>query len=234
MKAPDATAVAIMAKAPRPGAVKTRLCPPLTPRAAAALARGFLRDRIAQVRGLRGVTPVIAYAPASERDLFERLAPHVTLMPQQDGDLGARMRSALATLLASGHRAALAIGTDTPTLPTRVLQQAVDLIASAEVDVVLGPAEDGGYTLIGVRADHPTLFDAVPWSTAEVLAITLRRARAAGLRAACVNRCFDVDTPDDLTRLRAALTESPHLAPLTSRFFTREAAGRLRRETSRS
>ena len=117
MISPATTAVVIIAKAPRPGAVKTRLCPPLTP------------------------------------------------------------REALACLLASGHRAAIAIGTDTPTLPTIALQHAVDLIASAGVDV---------------------------------------------------------DTPDDLSRLRTALTESPHLAPATSRFLTREAACRLRRETSRS
>jgi len=231
---PATTALAIMAKAPRPGVVKTRLCPPLTPREAAALARGFLRDRIAQVRGLRGARPIIAYSPPSERDSFERLAPDFALMPQAGEDLGARMRSTLATLLGAGHRAAIAIGTDTPTLPASVLQHALDLIASGEVDLVLGPAEDGGYYLIGVRADHPTLFEEVSWSTAEVLAITLRRARAAGLRAACVSSCFDVDTPDDLTRLRAVLTESPHPAPATSRFLTREAACRRRRETSRS
>lgn len=233
MISPATAAVAIMAKAPRPGAVKTRLCPPLTPREAAALARCFLRDRIAQVRDLTGVSPFIAYAPASERDLFERLAPHFALMPQQGADLGARMRSTLATLLASGHRAAIAIGTDTPTLPTIVLQHAVDLIASADLDVVLGPADDGGYCLIGVRGDHPTLFDEMPWSTSEVFEITLRRARAAGLRTARVSPCFDVDTPDDLRRLRASLTARPHIAPATSRFLTREAACRLRRETPR-
>ena len=156
-------ALAIMAKAPKAGAVKTRLCPPLSPGQAAGLARCFLLDKIAQVRGLSGAGPVIAYTPPSERDLFERLAPDFALMPQHGRDLGERMRSTLATLLGAGHRAAIAIGTDTPTLPAAVLQQAVDLAASGEVDLVLGPAEDGGYYLIGVRADHPTLFDDVPW-----------------------------------------------------------------------
>lgn len=224
--------VAIMAKAPRAGAVKTRLCPPLSPRQAAALARCFLRDRIAQLRDLRGASPAVAYTPASERDLFERLAPEFAPIVQRGRDLGARIRSTLAALMASGHRAAIAIGTDTPTLPTPVLQRAVDLIASGDVDVVLGPAEDGGYYLIGVSADHPTLFDEVPWSTSEVLAITLHRARAAGLRTACMSPWFDVDTSDDLTRLGAVLTETPHAAPATSRFLAGHAACRRRRATS--
>jgi rSAM/selenodomain-associated transferase 1 len=226
------TALAIMAKAPHAGAVKTRLCPPLTARAAAALARCFLCDRIAQIRGLAGVSPAIAYAPASARDLFERLAPGFRPLPQRGAELGARMRSTLATLFSSGHRAAIAIGTDTPTLPTSVIQRAVDLIASGDVDLVLGPAEDGGYYLIGARADHPTLFDDVPWSTAAVLEITLGRARAAGLRAACVSPWWDVDTPGDLIRLRDVLTESPDVAPATSRFLAGHAACRLHRETS--
>ena len=227
------TAVAIMAKAPDAGAVKTRLCPPLSPREAAALARCFLRDRVAQVRALAGVTPVIAFTPASERGVFQRVTPDFTLIDQHGNDLGARMRSTLATLLAAGHPATIAIGTDTPTLPTAVLQHAVDRLASPDVDIVLGPADDGGYYLIGVRADHPMLFDDMPWSTSKVLEITLRRARAAGLRTVCVSSWFDVDTPDDLARLRSALIENPHAAPATRRFLERQAACRLRRETSR-
>lgn len=214
-------AVAIVAKAPRPGAVKTRLCPPLRPREAAALSRCFLRDKIAQVRSLTGVTPVIAYAPAGERPLFERLAPDFVLVPQRGDDLGARLASLLGALLRRGHRAALAIDSDTPTLPTELLRRAVDLAASADVDLVLGPAEDGGYYLIGVRADRPALFHEIPWSTSTVLATTLGRARTAGLRSACLPAWFDVDTPADLERLRSALAEAPHAAPSTRRFLTR-------------
>lgn len=232
MSAPTTVAVAIMAKAPTAGAVKTRLCPPLSPREAAALARCFLRDRIAQVRALAGVSPVVAFTPASERGVFQRLAPDFALIAQHGPDLGARMRSTLATLLAAGHRAAIAIGTDTPTLPPTVIQHAVDRLASPDVDVVLGPADDGGYYLIGVRADYPTLFDDMPWSTSDVLEVTVRRARAAGLRAVGVDPWFDVDTPDDLARLRAALVESPHAAPATRRFLERQDACRLRPERS--
>ena len=226
--------MAIFAKAPAPGAVKTRLCPPLTPRQAAALGRCFLRDRIAQVRGLAGATPVMAYAPASERDVFERLAPDFELRPQDGHDLGERMRSALSALLHAGHRAAMAIGTDTPTLPTAWLQRAVDLAASGDVEVVLGPSEDGGYYLVGVRDDYPTLFDDVPWSTPAVLDVTLHRAGEARLRTALLPTWFDVDTPDDLVRIRAALVETPHVAPATSRFFTGHDACRRRAQRTPS
>lgn len=221
-------AVAVMAKAPGAGAVKTRLCPPLTPREAAALARGFLRDTIAKVRGLHGATPAIAYTPDSERALFARLAPDFALVPQRGTDLGARMRSTLAALLGAGHRAAIAIGTDTPTLPAAVLARAVEHIASGDVDVVLGPAADGGYYLVGVRADHAALFAGVPWSTDAVLAITRHRAAEAGLRCALLPAWFDVDTPDDLARLRMALADTPDVAPATSRFLNRRDACRRR------
>ena len=226
----DTAAVAIFAKAPTPGAVKTRLCPPLTERQAAALARCFLRDTIARVHGLAGTTPVIAYAPASERDLFQRLAPDFSLRAQHGRDLGERMRSALGALLRTGHPAAVAVGTDTPTLPPALLQRAVDLAASGDIDVVLGPCEDGGYYLIGVRDDYPTLFENVPWSTPAVLDVTLRRAEEAKLRTALLPTWFDIDTPGDLARLSAALVETPHVAPATSRFLTGHDACRLRTE----
>jgi rSAM/selenodomain-associated transferase 1 len=230
MKPAPAVAVAVMAKAPEPGVVKTRLCPPLSPREAAALARAFLRDRIAQVDTLGDVGRFVAFAPASARAAFERLAPGFTLLPQHGEDLGQRMRSTLATLLTRGHRAAIVVGTDTPTLPTAVLAGAVEYLAADDADVVLGPAEDGGYYLIGVRDDHVRLFEDVPWSTSAVLEITLGRARAAGLRTVCLSSCGDVDTPDDLARLRAALAELPCLAPATRRFVERRA----RCATSRS
>jgi rSAM/selenodomain-associated transferase 1 len=226
-------AVALMAKAPRAGAVKTRLCPPLTPREAAALARAFLRDAVAKVRRLHGIAPAIAYAPESAREELARLAPGFAPMPQRGADLGARMRSTLAALLAAGHRAAIVMGTDAPTLPAAVLGEAVTRVAAGDVDLVVGPAEDGGYYLIGARADHPTLFDDVAWSTGTVLATTLRRAAAAGLRAARLPAWFDVDTPDDLARLRAALAETPEAAPATSRFLRGSDACRRRTLASR-
>src|SRR5215467_13443910 len=202
---PRTVAVAIMAKAPWPGTVKTRLSPPLLATEAAALYRCFLLDKIRAVEALTGARPVIAYTPDDARTEFDSLAPSFTLVPQRGHDLGARLHGILTHLLAAGHAGAMAVDSDTPTLPARFLQQAIDCLTRPGPDVVLGPTEDGGYYLIGVRAAHRTLFDSVPWSTSDVLAVTLRRAAAAGLRAVCMPAWFDVDTPDDLRRLQIVL-----------------------------
>jgi len=214
-------AVAIMAKAPRPGAVKTRLCPPLHAREAAALYRCFLLDKIVAVRMLVGAQPVIAYTPDEAQAEFAALAPDFTLVPQRGPDLGARLHAILAGLLAAGHPGAIAVDSDTPTLPREFLQQAIDCLSRPGPDVVLGPTEDGGYYLIGVRAAHRALFDGVPWSTSDVLEVTLRRAAATGLQAVCMPAWFDVDTPDDLQRLRTVLDGGRAAAEAgqTSRFL---------------
>jgi rSAM/selenodomain-associated transferase 1 len=202
-------AVAIMAKAPRPGAVKTRLCPPLLPAEAAALYRCFLLDKIAAVKTLVGARPVVAFTPDDARAEFAALAPDFTLVPQRGPDLGARLRATLAGLLTAGYPGAIAVDSDTPTLPRGFLQEAVDCLSRPGPDVVLGPTEDGGYYLIGVRAAHRVLFDGVPWSTSAVLEVTLRQAAAAGLQTVCMPAWFDVDTPDDLRRLQNVLDGGP-------------------------
>jgi len=200
-------AVAIMAKAPRPGTVKTRLCPPLLPTEAAALYRSFLVDKIAAVGALVGARPVIAYTPADARSEFAELAPAFSLVAQHGDDLGARLHATLAGLLADGHAGAIAVDSDTPTLPRAFMQQAVHCLSRPGPDVVLGPTEDGGYYLIGVRRAHPELFDAMPWSTSAVLDVTRHRAARIGLRATCLPPWFDVDTPEDLDQLRKTLRE---------------------------
>ena len=218
---PRTVAVAIMAKAPWPGTVKTRLSPPLLATEAAALYRCFLLDKIRAVEALTGAQPVIAYTPDDARTEFDVLAPSFTLVPQRGPDLGARLHGILTHLLAAGHAGAMAVDSDTPTLPARFLQEAVDCLTRPGPDVVLGPTEDGGYYLIGVRHPHRELFDAMPWSTPEVLEVTLRRAAAAGLRAACLPSWFDVDTPDDLERLSKSINvDEATSAPETERFLT--------------
>ncbi len=213
-------AVAIMAKAPRPGEVKTRLCPPLSTEDAARLYRCFLLDKIEQVRLLPKAGPAIAYAPAEGRAEFEDLAPGFVLIEQQGDDLGARLAHIFARLFAGGYSGVVAVDSDTPTLPRAFLEQALDLVATPRVDVVLGPSEDGGYYLIGLRRLHRDLFEAMPWSTAAVLPETLRRAGAKGLNVACLPPWFDVDTPRDLERLRATLAGGLDGEPWhTRRFF---------------
>lgn len=211
--------VAIMAKAPRVGEVKTRLCPPLSPPEAERLYRCFLLDKIEQVQTLRGATPAIAYTPPAGRAFFEAWAPGFLLVPQGGADLGSRLADSFEQLFARGYAGALAIDTDTPTLPTPFLQQALDLIARPEVDLVLGPSEDGGYYLMGLRTLHPELFEDIPWSTERVGAETVRRAEAKGLRVARLPSWFDVDRPGDLDRLKAALAGAEGTLPRHTRQF---------------
>ena len=218
-------AVAIMAKAPRAGEVKTRLCPPLSLVDAAELYRRLLLDKIEQVRSLRTASLAIAYTPDVARAFFEEVAPGFVLVPQRGADLGDRLANSLGELLDTGHRGALAIDSDTPTLPLEFLQQALDLIVTPEIDVVLGPTEDGGYYLIGLRAVHRELFEAMAWSTQQVLPETIRRADAKGLRVACLPPWYDIDTPDDLARLRMTLAASDGDVPRHTRQFLLERTG---------
>src|SRR5437879_4025275 len=212
-------AVAIMAKAPRGGEVKTRLCPPLSLADAAELYRRFLLDRIEPVGARRTAGLAVAYTPTEARTFFEEIAPGFVLVPQRGADLGDRLANTLGTLLERGHRGALAIDSDTPTLPLGFLQQALDLVMTPEIDVVLGPTEDGGYYLIGLRTVHRELFEAMAWSTREVLPETVRRAGAKGLRVACLPTWYDIDTPDDLARLRASLAAADGDATRHTRAF---------------
>ena len=210
-------AVVIMAKVPYPGQVKTRLCPPLTSWQAASLARAFVFDKIAQVRMLTGARAALAYSPESGDDFFADVAPDFTLIAQHGPDLSARLIHTVDYFLSLGDAGVLAIDSDTPTLPTAYLQQAISLLAQPEVDVVLGPSADGGYYLIGMRTLYRALFEDMPWSTAKVLPETLRRATALGLNVAQLPPWFDVDTPADLAHLKTALSHIDSAAPQYTR-----------------
>ncbi|MBI3327294.1 MAG: TIGR04282 family arsenosugar biosynthesis glycosyltransferase [Nitrospinae bacterium] len=222
------SAVAIMAKAPRPGQVKTRLCPPLSYAEAAELYRCFLLDKIAQVHGLKRATPVISYGPDEEnafdgvKAFFEDIAPSsFALIPQFGDDLGARLLSTFTQLFSQGYRQVMAIDSDTPTLPIAYLERGLDLIAQPETDVVLGPTEDGGYYLIGLRRPYRELFEDMPWSTSRVLPETLRRSAEQGLNVAGLEPWYDIDNPHDLKRLQASLQGSEMgRAQHTRRFLT--------------
>ncbi len=214
--------VCIMAKAPEAGQVKTRLCPPLSPEDAAELYRCFLLDKIAQVREVAGAEPVLAFAPAQAAAVFEALAPGFALLPQRGPDLTARLTAVCADLFRSGCDAAILIDSDTPTLPTERLERAVAVVKEGGCDLVLGPSEDGGYYLIGLRRLHPELFEGMQWSTPTVLEKTLRRARALGLSATTLSSWYDVDTAADLERLRADLAAGPPGGPRHTRRFVLE------------
>ena len=218
-----ATAVVVFAKAPRAGAVKTRLCPPLSPAAAARLYHCFLLDVLERVRALGGITPVIAYAPRRAREFFAATQPGMRLVPQGGGDLGARMARVFERLFACGFAPVVILGADSPTLPLRHLRAAIRLLVRGTHDGVIGPSEDGGYYLIGLRAPCPALFSGISWSTGRVLAQTLAKARRTGRRLRRLPPWYDVDTIEDLRRLAVELRRTRGLAPRTRRVLRTRA-----------
>ena len=168
-------------KAPIIGQTKTRLSPPLTPEECTALSACFIRDVAATIQSLAddgNVTAYAAYSPAgSEAALRSLLPAGFRLMAQGEGDLGARMLASISGLLAAGHAGAILIGSDMPTLPISILRNAVQAVRGNDC-LVLSPALDGGYTLIGLSRPHTGLFSNIPWSTDKVYRLTLE-ARAS-------------------------------------------------------
>jgi hypothetical protein len=214
-----------MAKVPAAGAVKTRLCPPLRPEQAADLAQCFLLDRVEQLAGLEVTDTVVAFAPADrEAELAALLPGGVRRVPQAGADLGARLDRVLTDLLAEGYAGAAAVDADSPTLPTEYLRAACAHLRTGSSDVVVGPSEDGGYYLIGLRRPAPALFRDMPWSTPAVLAETLERVRRLDRRLVLLPPWFDVDRGADLARLRTIPPEGvePFRPPRTLAFLAAE------------
>lgn len=203
---PEPVAIAVMAKAPVPGLAKTRLIPTLGAHAAAVLQERLTEHAIA-VATAAGTGPVMLWCTprithASFRALEARFP--LTLLQQPEVDLGGRMLAAVAA--ASGP--VLVIGTDCPALQPGHLRAAADALRNGS-DVVLIPAEDGGYVLIGMGEPHPPLFDAIAWGSGTVLAETRERITAQGLTAVTLEPLWDVDTESDFTRMES---EHPELA----------------------
>jgi rSAM/selenodomain-associated transferase 1 len=202
-------AIAVMAKAPEPGLVKTRLVPPLTYGEAAELYRCLLLDKFHQVEQLAEVEPYLAYTPAEARPLMRALAPpRFTLISQTGGDLGDRLHGLSGGLLERGHPGVIIVDSDTPTLPTPYLLEAIERLQAKGTDLVIGPAEDGGYYLIGLKRPSRVLFDGIAWSGPTVLTDTLRRAATQRLQVVHLPPWFDVDTAADLARLQHDLKDN--------------------------
>jgi len=205
------TRVIVMAKAPEPGQAKTRLIPALGAAGAARLAERLLEHAVdaALAAGIGEV--VLACAPDTAHAAFAAQARRgVSLRPQGEGDLGQRMRRAFDDAFAAGTTHALLIGTDVPALDVATLHRARAALDAA--DGVFVPAFDGGYALIGLRRVEPSLFEALPWSSAAVMALTRERLAAAGLAHVELPPVHDIDEPADLQHLPAgwlqALTAS--------------------------
>jgi rSAM/selenodomain-associated transferase 1 len=202
-------AVAIMAKAPRVGEAKTRLVPPLSAADAAALSACFIRDAAANIEAAArhaAIDGYIAFAPAgAEAEFRPLLAPGTRLLPSRRPGLAASLYDAATDLLGAGYGAVCLVNSDSPTLPTAILVAAVEALLPADERLVLGPAEDGGYYLIGLRRAHRRLFEDIAWSTPQVFGQTEERARELGLAVTQLPMWYDVDDRSTLQRLRSEL-----------------------------
>jgi rSAM/selenodomain-associated transferase 1 len=211
-----------MAKAPVPGRVKTRLAPPLGPDAAAALSAAFLRDITENValaaRSVR-LRGYVAYAPQGAESLFDGVLADGTSLVLADGEairapgvygFGRCLLHAARSLFAQGHEAVCLLNSDSPNLPTSRLAQMAAALAEPGDRVVLGPAEDGGYYVLGAKAPHQHLFQDVAWSTGDVAAQTRARARALGLPVVELDSWYDVDDAPTLDRLCLDLDAAPY------------------------
>lgn len=205
-------ALAVMAKAPKAGRVKTRLSPPLDSQQAAALNIAFLRDTIAclkEVETAAEANVIISYTPVGEEANFAGIVPNdVPLVSQRGEGFGERLLHTTEDLFAAGFRAVCLIDSDSPTVPTGAYIEAVESLLTNEDCTVLGPSDDGGYYLIGVNALHPRLFEDIAWSTAIVAEQTLQRAQEIDLPVYSLPTWFDVDDRQTLTRLYRELLGS--------------------------
>ena len=192
------TALIVFAKAPIPGEVKTRLCPPLDPDEAASLHGTLVLDAVERAKGLAGASLYVAGAPDLAHPFFKVLEGRygAKLLPQRGPDLGARMKWAMQDAFEQGAEDVLLTGTDLPTLPRAHLMESLTLIKKH--DVVLGPTADGGYYLIGLHRMVPALFEGIEWSTASVFADTKEKTEDAGLSLGLLPECRDLDTLEDL------------------------------------
>jgi rSAM/selenodomain-associated transferase 1 len=207
-------ALAVMTKAPQAGRVKTRLVPLLTPEEAAELNKCFLRDTAAAISSASRRRPVAdkgktaravgvaVYTPVGAELVYtDILPPDFTLLPQRGDEFGERLYFAIEDLFTCGFTSACLIDSDSPTVPAKNFAEAVELLSTSQDRVVLGPSDDGGYYLIGVKKPHRQLFERIDWSTERVLNQTMQRAIENGLEIKLLSTGYDVDDAASLGRL---------------------------------
>ncbi|MDR3576846.1 MAG: TIGR04282 family arsenosugar biosynthesis glycosyltransferase [Anaerolineaceae bacterium] len=208
----------VIAKRPAPGQTKTRLIPPLLPQQAAALYECFLKDTLAIMKQVPAVQLEIAYSPENERSYFAGLAPDFGLHLQQGADLGTRLDHALQHYLKPGNCNVVIMDSDSPTLPAGCLVQAFTALNDG-ADVALGPCDDGGYYLIGLKQPAPRLLLEVHMSTPQVARETLALAAEEGLKANLLPTWYDIDDISTLRRLVQELEKKPQDVAAHTRAF---------------
>jgi uncharacterized protein len=204
----------IMAKAPRPGAVKTRLTSSLPLQAVTAFYRCLLDDTLALVRSLVGVEIAIMCPDSDVNELAGLAGPGVRVVAQKGEGLAAGLTSVFAHFGEGPRRRIIAFNSDSPHLPRSSLEAAFETLTAQ--DMVVGPTYDGGYYLVGAKASHPTLFIGDAMGTGSALERLLLRARVLELSVGFADPFYDIDVAEDLIRLAADLRRAPALAPRTA------------------
>lgn len=226
-------ALAVMAKAPRPGRVKTRLSPPLTPEQAAAINVCFLRDttqNIADVTITGESRGVISYTPVGDEHLFDSLLPDgFSLIAQRGDGFGERLLTSAEDLLSCGFDSVCLIDSDSPTVPASFYRFAVEALRKPGDRIILGGSEDGGYYLIGLKFPHPEPFKDIHWSTSTVYEETVSAIQRAKIELVELPVWYDVDDGATLSLLREELVDgnklpfaktSGYCAPFTWEFLS--------------
>ncbi len=202
------SALIIMAKEPKVGATKTRLCPPLSCEEAARLYEALLLDTIESTSQLPKIDLAIAISPPESTEYFGRISPLETLLiPVTCYDIGDCLNQVLTQLLALGYKKAIALNGDGPTLPREYILHAFELLD--DHDLVFGPSEDGGYYLVGLKEPIPEIFTGIAWSTPQVLKQSLAICNSLGRDVGLTPTWYDVDTIEDIRRLQTELGALP-------------------------
>jgi uncharacterized protein len=215
-----------MTKAPRAGQVKTRLVPPLTPTEAAAINRCFLRDLAASISRACLESPargVAVYTPVSANACYEGiLPPDFFLLPQRGDYFGERLSFATEDLLNAGFESVCLINSDSPTVPAACFAEAANALAKQGDRIAIGPSDDGGYYLIGMKQIHRRMFEEIDWSTDRVFDQTMERAAEIALDVKLLPKSYDVDDAATLRRLCGELLNDNAqdcVAPATRKFL---------------
>lgn len=218
-------ALAIMTKAPRAGTVKTRLQPPLTAEEAAELNICFLRDIAAAIASSGGESKGVGVftPPGSEGEYANVLPSDFILIPQRGDSFGERLTNAAADLLSVGFESCCLINSDSPTVAADAFRQAMVTLQHADNRIVLGPTDDGGYYLIGMRKVYRRLFEDIHWSSEQVFAQTLDRAQELTLSVHVLPKFYDIDDATALRRLCGELLneKADDVAPVTKEFLAK-------------
>ncbi|GAC1646870.1 MAG: TIGR04282 family arsenosugar biosynthesis glycosyltransferase [Acidobacteriaceae bacterium] len=213
----DEAVLVIMAKAPRPGSVKTRLTSSLSPEAATDFYKCLLQDTLALARSLESVRVAIM-CPESDVDELRQFAGGTTeIVPQSGNGLAAGLTSVFAHFTGDRPRHTVAFNSDSPHLPRGILEAAFAMLDG--YDLMVGPTHDGGYYMVGAKASHPALFTPDGMGTSSALDALLARAQSLSLSVGYVEQFYDVDVAEDLTRLAAELRNTPAIAPHSARWL---------------